>query len=150
MREVWGVSSQWGPDTELGAAAAGLPRLSGWCCLLWEGTPRPAGQRVERKTLKSRLSAGRSLHAETLPSCSSLSSLHTQNPLPPRVHPLQDLQGKGSLVWGFSRSKTGSSGSLSYGAIMASNPITSWQIDGGKSGNNEISYFLELKIHCEL
>ena len=34
--------------------------------------------------------------------------------------------------------------------IMASNPITSWQIDGGKSGNNEISYFLELKIHCEL
>lgn len=94
------MSSQWGPDTELGAAAAGLPRLSGWCCLLWEGTPRPAGQRVERKTLKSRLSAGRSLHAETLPSCSSLSSLHTQNPLPPRVHPLQDLQGKGSLVWG--------------------------------------------------
>ena len=34
--------------------------------------------------------------------------------------------------------------------IMASGPITSWQIDGGKSGNNEITYFLELKIHCGL
>lgn len=100
MREVWGVSSQWSPDTELGAAPTGLPRLSRWCCLHWEGTPRPAGQTVERKSLESWLPAGRSLHAETLPSCSSLNSSHTQNPLPPRVRPRQDLRGKGSLVRG--------------------------------------------------
>lgn len=94
------MSSQWSPDTELGAAPTGLPRLSRWCCLHWEGTPRPAGQTVERKSLESWLPAGRSLHAETLPSCSSLSSSHTQNPLPPRVRPRQDLRGKGSLVRG--------------------------------------------------
>lgn len=65
------------------------------------GDPRPAGQRVER-SLESRLPAGRSLHAEMLPPCSSLSSSHTQNTLPPRVPPppQQGLRGKGSLVWG--------------------------------------------------
>ena len=31
--------------------------------------------------------------------------------------------------------------------IMASGPITSWQIDGGKSGNSERS-FLGLQNHC--
>ena len=32
--------------------------------------------------------------------------------------------------------------------IMASGPITSWQIDGGKSGNTESLYFLGLQNHC--
>ena len=32
--------------------------------------------------------------------------------------------------------------------IMASGPITSWQIDGGNNGNSERLYFLELKNHC--
>ena len=34
--------------------------------------------------------------------------------------------------------------------IMASSPITSWQTNGEKSGNNGRFYFLGLKTHCEL
>ena len=32
--------------------------------------------------------------------------------------------------------------------IMASGPITSWQIDGEKSGNSDRLYFLRLQNHC--
>ena len=32
--------------------------------------------------------------------------------------------------------------------ITASNPITSWQIDGGNNGNSDRLYFLELQNHC--
>ena len=32
--------------------------------------------------------------------------------------------------------------------IMSSVPITSWQIDGGKNGNNDRFYFLGLQNHC--
>ena len=32
--------------------------------------------------------------------------------------------------------------------IMASDPITSWQIDGGNNGNSERLYFLGLQNHC--
>ena len=31
---------------------------------------------------------------------------------------------------------------------MTSDPITFWQIDGGKNGNNERLYFLGLQNHC--
>ena len=32
--------------------------------------------------------------------------------------------------------------------IMASGPITSWQVEGGKIGNNDRLYFLGLQNHC--
>ena len=32
--------------------------------------------------------------------------------------------------------------------IMASDPITSWQIDGENNGNSERLYFLGLQNHC--
>ena len=32
--------------------------------------------------------------------------------------------------------------------IMASGPITSWQIDGGNNGNSDQHYFLGLQKHC--
>ena len=32
--------------------------------------------------------------------------------------------------------------------IMASGPITSWEIDGGNSGNSGRLYFLRLQNHC--
>ena len=32
--------------------------------------------------------------------------------------------------------------------IMAYSPITSWQIDGEKSGNSDRFYFLGLQNHC--
>ena len=32
--------------------------------------------------------------------------------------------------------------------IMASGPITSWQIDGGKIENGDRLYFLGLQNHC--
>ena len=32
--------------------------------------------------------------------------------------------------------------------IMASGPITSWQIDGGSNGNSDRLYFLGLQNHC--
>ena len=32
--------------------------------------------------------------------------------------------------------------------IMASGPITSWQIDGGDSGNSDTLYFWGLQNHC--
>ena len=31
---------------------------------------------------------------------------------------------------------------------MASGPITSWQIEGGKIGNSDRLYFLGLQNHC--
>ena len=31
--------------------------------------------------------------------------------------------------------------------IMASGPITSWQLDGGKNGNSDRLYFLGLQNH---
>ena len=34
--------------------------------------------------------------------------------------------------------------------IMASSPITSWQIDEEKSGNDDRFYFLGLQNHCRL
>ena len=34
--------------------------------------------------------------------------------------------------------------------IMASSPITPWQIDVEKSGNNDRCYFLRLQNHCGL
>ena len=33
--------------------------------------------------------------------------------------------------------------------ITVSGPITSWQRDGGKGGNNDRFYFLRLQNHCE-
>ena len=33
--------------------------------------------------------------------------------------------------------------------IMASGPITSWQMDGGNSGNNGWLYFFGLQNHCK-
>ena len=33
--------------------------------------------------------------------------------------------------------------------IMASGPITSWEIDGQKNGNSDRLYFLGLQNHCE-
>ena len=32
--------------------------------------------------------------------------------------------------------------------IMVSSPITSWQIDGKKSRNDDVHYFLGLQNHC--
>ena len=32
--------------------------------------------------------------------------------------------------------------------IMASGPITTWQIDGEKNGNSDSLYFLGLQNHC--
>ena len=32
--------------------------------------------------------------------------------------------------------------------IMASGPITSWQINGGKNGNSDRLYFLGIQNHC--
>ena len=32
--------------------------------------------------------------------------------------------------------------------IMASGPITSWQIDGGNNGNSDRLYFFGLQNHC--
>ena len=32
--------------------------------------------------------------------------------------------------------------------IIASGPITSWQIEGGKNGSNDTFYFLGFQNHC--
>ena len=32
--------------------------------------------------------------------------------------------------------------------MMASSPITSWQIDGGNNGNTDRLYFLGVQNHC--
>ena len=34
--------------------------------------------------------------------------------------------------------------------IMASGPITSWQVEGGKSGNSDRLYFLRLQDHWQM
>ena len=44
--------------------------------------------------------------------------------------------------------KVGLKLSIQKTKIMASSTITSWQIDGGKSGNRDIFYFLVLQNHC--
>ena len=42
--------------------------------------------------------------------------------------------------------KTGLKLNIQKTKIMASSPITSWQIDGGKNGNSDRLYFLDSKI----
>ena len=44
--------------------------------------------------------------------------------------------------------KTGLKLYIQKAKIMASGPITSWQIDGEKSGNTDRLYFLGLQNHC--
>ena len=44
--------------------------------------------------------------------------------------------------------KTGLKLNIQKTKIMASDPITSWQIDGGNNGNSDRLYFLGLQIHC--
>ena len=44
--------------------------------------------------------------------------------------------------------KTGLKVNIQKTKIMSSVPITSWQIDGGKNGNNDRFYFLGLQNHC--
>ena len=44
--------------------------------------------------------------------------------------------------------KAGSKLSIQRTKIMTSSAITSWQIDGGNSGNSDRFYFLGLQIHC--
>ena len=43
--------------------------------------------------------------------------------------------------------KAGSKLNIQKTKIMASGPVTSWQIDGGNSGKSD-SYFLGLQNHC--
>ena len=44
--------------------------------------------------------------------------------------------------------KAGLKFNIQKAKIMASNPITSWQIDGEKSGNSDRFHFLGLQNHC--
>ena len=44
--------------------------------------------------------------------------------------------------------KTGLKINIQKTKIMASGPITSWEIDGGKNGNSDKLYFLGLQNHC--
>ena len=44
--------------------------------------------------------------------------------------------------------KTGSKLNIQTMKIMASGPITSWQIEGEKNGNNDRLYFFGLQHHC--
>ena len=44
--------------------------------------------------------------------------------------------------------KVGLKLSIQKTKIMASGPITSWQIDGGNSGNSVRLYFFGLQNHC--
>ena len=44
--------------------------------------------------------------------------------------------------------KTGLKFNIQKLKIMASGPIASWQMDGGKSGSNNRFYFLGLLNHC--
>ena len=44
--------------------------------------------------------------------------------------------------------KVGLKLSIQKTKIMASHPITSWQIDGGNNGNSDSLYFLGLQSHC--
>ena len=46
------------------------------------------------------------------------------------------------------REKTGLQLYIQKAKIMASGPITLWQIDGEKSGNTDRLYFLGLQNHC--
>ena len=44
--------------------------------------------------------------------------------------------------------KVGLKVNIQKAKIMASGPITSWQIDGGTNGNSERLYILGLQNHC--
>ena len=46
------------------------------------------------------------------------------------------------------REKVGLKLNIQKTKIMASGPITSWEIDGENSGNSVRLYFLELQNHC--
>ena len=44
--------------------------------------------------------------------------------------------------------KTGLKFNIQKTKIMASGPITSWQIDGGNKGNSDRLYIFRLQNHC--
>ena len=44
--------------------------------------------------------------------------------------------------------KVGLKLSIQKTKIMASGPVTSWQIDGGNNANSERLYFLRFQNHC--
>ena len=46
------------------------------------------------------------------------------------------------------REKIGLKLSIQQTKIMASSPITSWQVDGEKNGNSDRLYLLELQNYC--
>ena len=48
------------------------------------------------------------------------------------------------------REKVGLKLNIQKTKIMASGPITSWQIDGGKSRNSVRLYFFGLQNHCRV
>ena len=51
---------------------------------------------------------------------------------------VKEKSGKAGLKLNFQKAK-----------IIASSPITSWQVDGEKSRNSDRFYFLGLPDHCE-
>ena len=44
--------------------------------------------------------------------------------------------------------KVGLKDNIQKTKVMASSPITSWQIDGGNNGNSDRLHFLGLQNHC--
>ena len=64
----------------------------------------------------------------------------------PNVESKEEL--KNLLIKVKENEKAGLKLSIQKTKIVASGPITSWQIDGGKNGNSERLYFLVLQNHC--
>ena len=54
-----------------------------------------------------------------------------------------------SLLMKGENEKAGLKFNIQKTKIMASSPITSWQIDGEKSEDSDRLYFLGLQNHCE-
>ena len=53
------------------------------------------------------------------------------------LNKMEEESEKGGLILNIQKTK-----------IMASDPITSWQVGGGNNGNSERIYFLGLQNHC--
>ena len=84
-----------------------------------------AGIKIDRKNINNLRYADTTLMAESKEDLKSLSLK------------VKEHSGKAGLKLNIQKIK-----------IMASSPITSWQIDGEKSGNSDRFYFLGLQNHC--
>ena len=134
---TWG-----GQSTGVSALASVLPKKSqGWSPLQWTGWISLLSKGLPR--VFSNTTVQRHQFFSTQPSLWSDSHICTWLLEKPELWPIGTFDESERGEW-----KVGLKLNIQKTKIMASGPITSWQIDGRNSGNSVRLYFFGLQNHC--